>query len=211
MARILLVYSSLFGANAQLAALAEAALGAAGADVRVRRVREVALTGEEQAAAEGAQIATGADLTWAEGFVFCSPSHTGLLSASMKAFIDQHHDSAAAGAHLNKTFTAMATSGYAHAGQERVVDELNAVGAAWGCVIVAPGTADEGLNVHNGNPYGLSFVLEHGRLPGSAETTGVLRRHLHRLVAVTDALAPLRAADARTGTRTVPTIAGALT
>ena len=59
MARILIVYSSLFGANATLAGLAASALGATGAEVRVRCVREVALPGDVQPAADGAKVASG--------------------------------------------------------------------------------------------------------------------------------------------------------
>lgn len=208
MARILIVYSSLFGANAALAALAASALADAGAEVRVRRVREVALAQDVQPQAEADELVSGADLDWADGFVFGSPSHTGLLSASMKAFIDEHHDAAVAGRHLDKTFTAMATSGFAHAGQERVVDDLNAVGAAWGCILVPPSTADATLNALDGNPYGLSFVLSHGALAAGDTAVQVLSRHLARFVRITDAVRP--AAPAAGPAHTVPTIAEVL-
>jgi multimeric flavodoxin WrbA len=96
MARILIVYSSLFGANTTLAGLAASALGATGAEVRVRRVREVALLDAVQPAVDGAKVASGDDLAWADGFVLSSQSHTGLVSASIKAFIDEHQDAAVA-------------------------------------------------------------------------------------------------------------------
>jgi len=192
-ARILIVFSSLFGANAELARLTETALAATGAEVRTRRVPEVALPQDVQPAAAHEQLATPADLDWADGFVVASPSHTGLLSASIKAFIDENHDAAVAGAYLNKTFTAMATSAFAHAGQERVVDDLNAVGAAWGCVLVPPSTASATMNKLDGNPYGLSFVLAHGKIADTAVAAEVLGEHLSRFVAITDALAPVRA------------------
>ncbi|MFM9378791.1 hypothetical protein, partial [Gordonia sp. VNK21] len=105
----------------------------------------------------------------------------------------QDHDAAVAGAYLNKTFTAMATSAFAHAGQERVVDDLNAVGAAWGCVLVPPSTASATMNKLDGNPYGLSFVLAHGKIADTAVAAEVLSEHLSRFVAITDALAPVRA------------------
>lgn len=195
MARILVVYSSLFGANAELAGLTEAALSAAGAQVRLRRVREVALPQDVQPAAESADIASGDDLAWADGIVISSQSHTGLLSASIKAFIDENHDAAVAGDYLNKTFTAMATSNFAHAGQERVVDDLNAVGAAWGCVLVPPSTASAVINKLDGNPYGLSFVLAHGKIADTDVAAEVLAEHLGRFVSVTDALTGLRSPE----------------
>ncbi|GAA4261798.1 flavodoxin family protein [Dactylosporangium darangshiense] len=211
MARILIVYSSLSGANAMLAGLAASALGATGAEVRVRRVPEVAFPGAVQPAADGVKAVSADDLAWADGFVLSSQSHTGLLSASIKAFIDAHHDAAVAGSYLNKTFTAMATSAFAHAGQERVVDELNAVGAAWGCILVPPSVASARLNVLNGNPYGLSFVLEQGRIPDTDAAREVLDAHLHRFAAITDAMVALSAASAVGGesalNRRIPTAA----
>lgn len=191
MANILIVFSSLFGANATLAEMTEKSLAAAGATVRARRVPEVVLPDEVSAEAGADALATADDLAWADGFVFTSQSHTGLLSASIKAFIDRNHDAAVAGDYLNKTFTAMATSAFAHAGQERVVDDLNAVGAAWGCILVPPSTASATMNKLDGNPYGLSFVLAHGKIPDPAVAVEVLDEHLTRFVAVTDAVAPL--------------------
>ncbi|MFB8387591.1 flavodoxin family protein [Microbacterium sp. NPDC055910] len=211
MARILVVYSSLFGANAELAGLTDSALGALGAEVRVRHVREVALSRDVQPAAAEGDIASADDLAWADGFVVSSQAHTGLLSASIKAFIDENHDAAVAGAFVNKTFTAMATSNFAHAGQERVVDDLNAVGAAWGCILVPPSTANDTINKLDGNPYGLSFVLAHGKIPDVDTAKEVLAEHLGRFVAVTDAVAPLRAgAAAPAAGNRPPTAADAL-
>lgn len=192
MARILFVYSSLFGANAELAGLVESALGAAGAEARIRHVREVALPEDVQPAAAAGQEVTSEDLSWADGIILSSPAHTGLLSASIKAFIDENHNAAVAGEYLNKTFTAMATSGFAHAGQERVVDDLNAAGAAWGCILVPPSTANATINQLNGNPYGLSFVLDHGKLPDADVAAQVLAEHLGRFVTVTEATASVR-------------------
>lgn len=193
MPRVLVVFSSLFGAGASLADILDSELTTLGAEVRVRRVEEVALTGDVQPAAAIAEVATAADLEWADGYVFSSPSHTGLLSASIKAFIDENHDAAVAGAFLNKSFTALATGGFTHAGQERVVDDLNAVAAAWGCLVVSPSTANAELNTLDGNPYGLSFVLQHGKLADPDVARQIVRIHFTRFVAVTEALEGLRA------------------
>lgn len=189
MVRVLVAISSQFGANLVLAQWLEAVLVDLGAQVRLRRVE----TEETRPALAAIECASAEDLEWADGFVFSSPSHTGLLSATMKAFIDRNHDAAVKGRYLNKTFTGMATSGFEHAGQERVVDNLNAVAAAWGCLVVTPSTANAELNELNGNPFGLSFVLHHGKLPDAATTQHVLAIHFARFVAVTQAVAVLRA------------------
>jgi NAD(P)H dehydrogenase (quinone) len=97
---------------------------------------------------------------------------------------------------------------FAHAGQERVVDDLNAVGAAWGCVLVPPGTANTVINRLDGNPYGLSFVLEHGRIVDVDVATEVLGAHLGRFAAVTDAVATLRRPAARLAPPTAAEVLG---
>ena len=191
MARILVVSSSLFGANAELAALIRNVLAERGTEFRLRGVKQLVL-GDQAAPAARGILARGEDLAWADGFIFTSPSHTGLLSASLKAFIDEHHDAAETGAFIDKTFTAMATGAYQHAGQEHVVDELNTAAAVWGCVLVPPSGADAAVNHLNGNPWGLSFTLRHGRVDGRQAAERVLSSHLTRFVAVTDALAATR-------------------
>ena len=190
MSRILVVHASVFGAGAQLADLAGESLGRAGAQVRVRRVTELAFPEHQHANTQRAPVVTADDLAWADGFVFCSPSHTGLLSASMKVFVDQNHDHAVAGAYKDKTFTALATSSFAHAGQERVVENLNAIAAAWGCILVPPSTANLTINKHDGNPYGLSFVLPKGRLEDLDTVSDVLDAHFGRFVRITEQLHP---------------------
>ncbi len=191
-ANVLVVFSSLFGANAELAALVEPVLNDLGSEARLCGVKQLVLEEHMAASAKSAGEATKDDLAWADGLIFTSPAHTGLLSASIKAFIDENHDDASKGAYLSKTFTAMATSDLAHAGQERVVDDLNAVGAAWGCVLVPPSTANATINKLDGKPYGLSFVLKKGAIADVDTTREVLHAHLERFVAITDALAALK-------------------
>ncbi|WP_273729415.1 flavodoxin family protein [Brucella gallinifaecis] len=188
MARILIAISSNFGANLVLARLLSPVLEGFGANVRIRRVEVHAPSAE----LSELEYASGIDLEWADGFVFSSPSHTGLMSSAMKAFIDANHEAAVNGNYLNKTFAGMATSGFAHAGQERVVDDLNTVAAAWGCLVVTPSTANPDLNRLNGNPFGLSFVLQHGKIADVEVVTQVLKIHFKRFVAVTKALTSLR-------------------
>lgn len=195
MPKVLIVVSSLFGANARLAELTGDVLERLGAEVRLRRVPEVVFADHVQPSAKTESLASAEDLAWADGFVMGSPSHTGLLSASMKAFIDTHHDAAVAGDYLNKTFVAMATSGFAHAGQEGVVGNLNAAAAAWGCLVVPPSTADSTINALGGNPYGLSFVLERGKVSSPESVVWLLEAYFARFIAVTKATATLRSSQ----------------
>lgn len=190
MTQILVLFSSIYGANAALAEAAGGALESAGADVRVRGVPQLVLGKYEVDAAKAHPKATADDLAWAEGFVFTSPAHTGAMAASLKAFVDDNHDAAIAGQFLNTTFTAMATAELPHSGQEVVVNQLNGLGAAWGCVLVPPSTANSELNALDGNAFGISFTLDNGKLPEGIQ--GALNDHLQRFVQVTEALASVR-------------------
>ncbi|WP_276781916.1 flavodoxin family protein [Actinomyces gerencseriae] len=185
--RILIVFSSLFGANAELARLVEQTVTRAGAQGRTRGVPQLVLADRQVPQAQ-APSATSEDLDWADGLIFSSPSHTGLPSAAIKAFIDEHHEAAVKGKYVNKTFTAMSTSGYAHAGQEGVVNDLNAAAAAWGCIIVPPSTANAQINQLDGNPYGLSFILTNGKLPDTETIRTLLQTHLERFVMITQSV-----------------------
>lgn len=192
MSNILVVYSSLFGANAELAEKIQQILQEQGDQVRVRGVKQIVLAEAQKPDARQGREANADDLAWAQGFVLTSPAHTGLLSAALKAFVDENHDAAVSGQFLNKAFTGMSTGAFTHAGQERVVDELNAIGAAWGCIIVPPSTALPELNTADGNPYGLSFVLDKGKLPDQPWVEQALALHLRRFSGVTAALVPLQ-------------------
>lgn len=192
MARILVVFSSLFGANAELAGLIRPVLARLGAEHRLRGVAQHVLPAQMVSQAKSAVAATGSDLEWADGFIFTSQIHTGMISASMKALIDEHHDAAETGAFLDKTFTAMATGAYDHAGHEHVVDQLNTAAAVWGCVLVPPSGADAAINHQNGNPWGLSFGLRHGRIADRESASAVLQAHLRRFAAVTEVMAAAR-------------------
>ena len=188
--KVLVVFSSIFGANAALAEQCQAALEEAGADVRVRGVPQLVLGEYEVESAKAHPKATTEDLEWADGYILTSPAHTGAMSASIKAFVDSEHDGALAGKYEDKTFTAMATAELPHSGQEAVVKQLNSLGSAWGCVIVPPSTANPSLNASDGNAFGLSFTLEKGKLPEGIKP--VLSQHLDRFVKLTYALAAAR-------------------
>ena len=199
MSRILVVFSSLYGANAELAGMIRPALARSGAEVRLRGVAQHVLPGQMVARAKSAIAVAPADLEWADGFVLTSQVHSGMISASMKAFIDEQHDAAETGAFLDRTFTAMATGAYGHAGHEHVVDELNLAGAVWGCVLVPPSGADAALNHQNGNPWGLSFGLRHGRIADRQSAAAALQAHLRRFAAVTEVMTDGRAAGISPG------------
>ena len=190
MPKVLVVFSSIFGANAALAAQVKKVLEEEGAEVRVRGVPQLVLGQYEAEAAKEYPKATQADLEWADGYVMTSPVHTASLSASLKAFVDEVHDGAVSGKYEDRAFTSMVTADLTHSGQEVVAKQLNNIGEAWGCLVVAPSTASPTLNAEDGNAFGLSFTLEKGKLPPGIAP--VLTEHLSRFVRLTEALASAR-------------------
>ena len=168
MARIAVVYYSSTGHVHQLAvALAEGA-EEAGAEVRVRRVAELApeevIRSQDAwhehhvATQESVPEASLDDLEWADGYAFGTPTRYGTPAAQLKQFVDTTGPLWAEGKLADKPVTSFTSSMNAHGGQESTLLALNNVFYHWGSVIVAPGYTDPLLYASGGNPYGTSYV-----------------------------------------------------
>lgn len=167
MANITIVYYSSTGNTHAIAQAIETGAQAAGATTRLRRVRELA--GPEAIAAKpewGAHLeatkhvpeATLADLEWADGYVFGSPTRFGLPAAQLKQFIDTLGPLWATGKLQDKAACAFTGAGNAHGGQESTLLALHHMFFHWGSVIVPPGYTDASVKAAGGNPYGTSFT-----------------------------------------------------
>lgn len=167
MARITIVYYSSTGNTYEMAQAVEAGARAAGAETRLRKVRELA--GPEAIASKpawGAHLeatrdvpeATLADLEWADGYVFGSPTRFGLPAAQMKQFIDTTGPLWATGKLQDKAAAAFTGAGNRHGGQESTLLALHHMFYHWGSVIVPPGYTDASVKAAGGNPYGSSFT-----------------------------------------------------
>jgi NAD(P)H dehydrogenase (quinone) len=100
MARVKLavIYYSTYGTNHRMAEIAAEAGKAAGAEVRLRKVRETApkevVEGQEAWKAQAEKTAhveeaTLDDLEWADAFMFSVPTRFGVPASQLRAFIDQ--------------------------------------------------------------------------------------------------------------------------
>lgn len=167
MAHVTIVYYSSTGTTYEMARAVEAGAQAAGAETRLRKVRELA--GPEAIAGKpawGAHLqatrdvpeATLADLEWADGYVFGSPTRFGLPAAQMKQFIDTLGPLWATGKLQDKAAAAFTGAGNVHGGQESTLLALQNVFYHWGSVIVPPGYTDASVKAAGGNPYGTSFT-----------------------------------------------------
>jgi NAD(P)H dehydrogenase (quinone) len=167
MSNIAVVYYSATGHVYNLAdALAQGARDA-GADVRLRRVPEVA--GEEVIRQQDAwhehyvttmdsvEEASLDDLEWADGLALGTPTRYGLPAAQLKQFIDQTGPLWRRGRLANKVATSFTSSENLHGGQESTLLALNNVFYHWGSLIVPPGYTNAVQYAAGGNPYGTSY------------------------------------------------------
>lgn len=198
MAHITIVYYSSTGNTYQMARAVEAGAREAGAEVRLRKVRELA--GPEAIATKpawGAHLeatrdvpeATLDDLEWADGYVFGTPTRFGLPAAQIKQFIDTVGPLWAAGKLQDKAASAFTGAGNMHGGQESTLLALQNAFYHWGSIIVPPGYTDASVKAAGGNPYGTSFTAS---APLTAETLAAAHYQGRRVARFAAALAAAR-------------------
>lgn len=163
--KIAVVYYSTYGTNYEIAKTAAEAAEAAGAEVRLRQVRETApvevVAGQEpwqaqQDKTSDVPVATPEDLVWADGFFFAAPTRYGVVASQMRAFIDTLGPVWSQGKLANKAVTATTSAGNQHGGQEVTLISLYTSFMHWGALIVAPGYTSDVIYASGGNPYGYS-------------------------------------------------------
>jgi NAD(P)H dehydrogenase (quinone) len=161
--RLAVVYYSTYGLNHQMAQAAAEAAQAAGAEVRLRKVRETApegvVNGQDAWRAHAEKTAdvpeaTLDDMEWANAYLFSAPTRFGVMASQMRAFIDQLGPLWARGALANKAASAMTSAQNPHGGQESTLLSMYATFMHWGSIIVAPGYTDPVIFASGGNPYG---------------------------------------------------------
>jgi NAD(P)H dehydrogenase (quinone) len=190
--KIAVIYYSATGTVHQLAeALAEGA-EKTGAEVRLRRVPELAPDAAIDSnpawrahveATNDIDVATHDDLLWADGFAFGSPTRYGNVAAQLKQFIDTTGGLWATGAITGKTATAFTSAANVHGGNESTVLALYNTMYHWGSIIVPPGYLDATVSAAFGNPYGVAHPSSTGQPTG--DTLAAARFQGQRLATVT--------------------------
>jgi NAD(P)H dehydrogenase (quinone) len=159
-------YSATGGVHALAQAVAEGS-ASAGADVRLRRVAELAPDTAidrnsrwRQHADATASVTEAAveDLAWADAFAFGTPTRFGAPAAQLKQFIDQTGGLWQEGRLADKPVTAFTSAFNRHGGSEATILSLSNVFYHWGALVVPPGFTDPAVYAAGGNPYGTSFV-----------------------------------------------------
>jgi NAD(P)H dehydrogenase (quinone) len=170
-AKVAVIYYSATGAVHALAQAVAEGAESTGAEVRLRRIGE----GPE---------AELADLAWADGLAFGTPTRFGAPAAQLKHFIDQTSDLWRAGELADKPVTAFTSAYNRHGGSEATILSLANVFYHWGALIVPAGYTDAAVYAAGGNPYGTSFVAG-GQDGPDAVTLDAARYQGRRLAEIT--------------------------
>jgi NAD(P)H dehydrogenase (quinone) len=165
--RLAIIYYTTYGSNFEMARTAEEAARQAGAEVRLRKVREIAprevvekqegWVAQEKRTAD-IPIVSNADMEWADAYFFSTPTRYGVPASQMRAFIDTLGPLWLEGKLANKAVTAMTSAQNTHGGQETTLLSLYTTFMHWGAILVPPGYTDESIFAAGGNPYGVSVT-----------------------------------------------------
>ncbi|MGB2566911.1 NAD(P)H:quinone oxidoreductase [Micromonospora citrea] len=170
--KVAVIYYSATGITYQMAQAASEAAGEAGAEVRLRKVRELAPDEAIRSNAgwqahrletQDVMEAEIDDLAWADVVILGSPTRYGMIAAQLKQFIDTTGPLWANGALANKVYSGFTSTATEHGGQESTLLSLFTIFYHWGGVVVTPGYTDPSQYVA-GNPYGASHTSNNGEI-----------------------------------------------
>jgi NAD(P)H dehydrogenase (quinone) len=191
-----IVFYSATGTIAELARTMADEAEKVGADVRLRRVAElapdVAIDSEPvwRANLDATLDIPEAgidDVLWADAVVFGTPTRFGNVSAQLKYFIDNLGAGWRQGKLQDKIYSGFTASGTAHGGQESTLLALYNTIHHIGGIVVSPGYTDPSKFV-DGNPYGTSHVSALGQKPvdDTARTAAMVQ--VRRVITMAGAL-----------------------
>ena len=149
--RLTIVYYSTYGTNLEMASIAAEAAKAAGAEVRLRKVRETVpdelvetIEPWRQTAERMAHVpeVTNDDMEWGNAYLFSAPTRYGVSASQLRAWIDTLGPLWQRGVLANKAVSAMSSAINPHGGQETTLISLYTTMMHWGAIIVAPGYTD---------------------------------------------------------------------
>ncbi len=190
--KLSIIYYSSTGTNYQMALWAKAEAEANGAEVRLRKVKELAPEAaiaqnsawkEHYDATQDVEEATSDDITWADAILFSAPSRFGTMPSQLKQYLDLQGGLWANGQTVNKIVSAMTSAQNPHGGQEATLLSLYTSMMHWGTIIVTPGYTDPVLFGAGGNPYGTSVsVSQDGEMLEDVE--GAVKHQVTRVLEV---------------------------
>lgn len=199
--KLAVIYYSATGNVYRLARAAAQAGEQAGAEVRLRRVRELAppeaIRSNPAWAAHAEETrdvpeASVDDLEWADAVLLGTPTRYGNIASQMQQFIDLTGSLWFRGGLKDRVYGAFTSTGTPHGGQESTLLALATTFHHWGGILAPPGYTDrEAYRI--GNPHGTSHVSGQGA-PGDDELDAV-RHQVHRTLEIAAALRLRRTAE----------------
>jgi NAD(P)H dehydrogenase (quinone) len=197
-ANVLVVFYSRDGSVEALAKAVSEGARDAGADVRLRRVPDIVSSAvmanvpgwEERSKRMLSEYGspTPADVEWADGVVFGTPTRFGNTSAELKAFIDSLGGLWFQGKLNGKAAGAFTSTAGPHGGNETTVVSLYIPMAHLGFIIVPNGYTHEKILQGHGTPYGSSSTSGLNSAPPTADELLVAKHQGARITEVAAAL-----------------------
>lgn len=191
--KVAVIYYSSTGTVHRLAEAVAEGARETGAEVRLRRVAELAPAAAVASnpawaahveAVRDVPLADQADLEWADAYLFGTPTRFGNVASQLKQFLDGSGGLWAQGKLADKVAAGFTSAGNAHGGQESTLLALYNTLYHWGCFIVPPGYTDPAVYAAGGNPYGVSVSAMNGEPRPTAEILAAARYLGRRVAAV---------------------------
>ncbi|WP_026924071.1 NAD(P)H:quinone oxidoreductase [Glycomyces arizonensis] len=190
MVNLAVIHYSQTGNVYEMAKTAADEAAEAGAEVRLRKVAELApaeaiasnpdWAAHVEAVADVPEASLD-DLEWADAVMWGTPTRFGVPCAQLRQFVDQTGPLWQQGKLANKVMSTFVSTQTSHGGQESTILAMNNTFYHWGAIIVGIGYTDPAVfNLELGNPYGASHignagaVGEHQRLALSIQVGRVL-------------------------------------
>ena len=216
-AKVAVIYYSATGTVHALARAVAEGAASAGAEVRLRRVAELApdsaidenplWRSHVDAVAGQVQEASLEDLEWAGAYAFGTPSRFGAPAAQLKQFIDGAGGLWRDGTLADKPVTAFTSAFNRHGGSEATILSLGNVFYHWGSLIVPPGYTDPAVFAGGGNPYGASAFGAPSEAGPDRAALDAARHQGRRLAEVAGRLLAGAASGAANGTTATAEVA----
>lgn len=182
--KVAVIYYSATGTVYRLARGIGEGATQAGAEVRIRQVRELVNDNAIEAnpvwaahrlATQEIPFADQADLEWADAYIFGTPTRHGGIAAQLKFFIDTTASAGNRGCFADRVAAGFTAAGHLHGGHETTLLSLLGILSLWGCILVPPGFANPTVVAAGGNPYGVSALAVNGAPDLSPEVLAAAR------------------------------------
>ncbi len=194
---ILIAFYSRNGSTESLAKAIKEGAEAAGAEVRLRRVRDIVPEAiiktvpgwqeNRERMEKEYEAPSEADAEWADALVFGTPTRFGNASAELKSFIDSLGGLWFQGKLNGKVGGAFTSTSAAHGGNESTLISLYNPMAHLGLIVLPLGYADPAL-FRAGTPYGASSVSGQKNAPPTPDDLEVASFQGRRTAEVAKAL-----------------------